>query len=595
MSKKREEYSALDSISAVRINTGMFIGDTETPDHLATETIDNMLDEVVNGYANVGKVFINSDDNSFWVSDNGRGLKLGQTVDPDTKQLKDNIELLCSKLFSGSKFRIDNKVDYKIQIGMHGVGLVAVNALSEWLVVRINKNNTIHEYIFIDSKLTENNKYEKTDEDYSTLIGFKPSKNYFNTINFDIKKIVNRLLLTQSVYQDSEFYVNDKKIPKISLEDYVKNQLQIAKDEDIYQISKRFVNDESLKIFLTYVHAKDTVAIGDVNLRECEGTYLTNVQTLIKNTVKENIDRRFKNIDEKEYLTGLRLYVNMTLEKPKFDAQIKNRMKTSIKEYLTSSVEKELAKIIVANLDIITELLETKITKNIIKKVNNTKRISNKNKLRDCENTPGDILYIVEGDSADGPLKEVRNKRTEASFPLRGKMLNVEKGSLLKIKNNKEVQDLIEALGPKGRRRYRKVKILSDGDMDGLHINILVILFLQKFASEMIEEGKVSVIIPPLYGAIKQKQFIPIYNITDTKKYSGYEIKRFKGLGEMNSDQLEVVIRNGAEYIVNYPDDQVLKNVMELVNNTEIRKKLLDIEKEKLSLSHIIDYAIKKQ
>jgi DNA gyrase/topoisomerase IV subunit B len=460
---KQQDYVALDSITAVRTNPGMFIGDTETPNHLATEVIDNMLDEVVNKYASVGEIFVDDQD-GFWVTDNGRGLKLGTTKDPDTGEMKDSIELLCTKLFSGSKFRQNDLVDYKIQIGMHGVGLVVVNAFSEWLVIRIRKENKINEYVFIDSKLDKQRTFDVTDEKFSTQIGFKPDKKYFSDVSFDVKNIVNRLLLSQSVHEHAQFYINETEIPKISLYEFVRNTLSLDSKIDLHWIDQKFKNEEHLRIYLTYVDAKDSIVIGDVNLRTCDGTYLTNITTMIKDIIANNIERRFKALDPKEFLTGLRCYVNLTLEKPKFDAQVKSRMKTNIRSYL-QIVEKRLIKILTDPeiMNILTNLLEAKVTKKLIS-TSNGRRISNKNKLRDCSQSPGDVLYIVEGDSADGTLKVVRHKATEASFPLRGKMLNVEKGSALKIENNEEIKQLLEALGPQGKRRYKKVKLLSDAD-----------------------------------------------------------------------------------------------------------------------------------
>jgi DNA gyrase/topoisomerase IV subunit B len=595
----QQDYNALDSISAVRINTGMFIGDTETPNHLATEVVDNMLDEIANNFATIGEIFISEDDGSFWVNDNGRGLKLGFTKDPDTGEMQDSIVLLCTKLFSGSKFRLDKKIDYKVQIGMHGVGLVVVNALSDWLVLRIkdsNNPNQIIEYVFVDAKLQSKTNITKTDETFSTQVGFKPSLKYFDSCDFDPKMFISRLLLTQSVYDKAKFFINNQEIPKITLLEYAKTTLNVDKNTNLYQISKQLNENEKIRIFLTYLPIRDNIILGDVNLRNCDGTYLTNIQTLIKKIIQNNIDRKFKALDEKEFLTGLRLYVSLTLEKPKFDAQIKSRMKTSIRDHLLL-VEKELTKILTQDsiMSVLTKLLEQKFTKKLLASASvGNKRISNTNKLRDCSRSPGEILYIVEGDSADGSLKIIKDPDTEASFPLKGKILKVDDASITKIENNKEVNDLIEAIGPVSARRYKKIKILADSDADGLHISVLVMIFLMKFAKDMIINGQVSILLPPLYGAIKGKKFVPIHNIKDTVQYKnqGFTITRFKGLGEMNPDQLEVSIRTGVEYVIKYPGDDQVKNLLEnVVNNTEVRKKLLEVED--LNFDLILDQAIK--
>lgn len=477
MAQKQVDYVVLDAISAVQNMPGMYIGDDDNPDHLATEIIDNMLDEVANNYAKNGEVFISEEDGSFWVSDNGRGLMIGLVKDPDTNEMKDSIITLCTKLHSGSKFRIDKKIDYKVQIGMHGVGLVVVNALSDWLVIRI-RNKTkkeITEYVFVEGVHNSTNILEQTDETYSTLIGFKPSEKFFKECTFNIKNIVNRLLLASCIYDKASFSVNGNQIPKIALYNYAHNVLELSKDIKLFQIKKNFSDNESINIFLNYVPKRDSVIIGDVNLRNCDGTYITNIQTMIKSIISENIDRKFRNIDDKEFLTGLRCYVSLTLEKPKFDAQIKSRMKTSIKDYL-SLIEKEFTKILTQDsiMKLLTSMLEQKFTKKLLASSSNgnNKRISNTNKLRDCSDTPGDVLYIVEGDSADGTLKVIRNKKTEASFPLKGKMLKVDDASFDKIKKNKEVNDLIEAIG--SPRRYKKIKILTDADSDESFVQHIV-------------------------------------------------------------------------------------------------------------------------
>ena len=146
---------------------------------------------------------------------------------------------------------------------------------------------------------------------------------------------------------------------------------------------------------------------------------------------------------------------------------------------------------------------------------------------------PGEVLYILEGDSALGTLKQIRDINKEAIFPLKGKVLNVESNSLERISKNKEIQDLLEGLGPKNRRRYNKVKIIADADVDGAHIVVLVLLLLQKYADDLIKSGNVSVVLPPLHGASKGKKFYPIYTDNQMTKYrsEGYTIQRFKGLG----------------------------------------------------------------
>lgn len=563
------KYSIPNSIEIIRLRSGMFVGSTETPDHLVREIVDNAFDEIVNGYANNCHIFHNESEGSFWVSDNGRGIQIGTIKLPDIDEEKDSIEVLCTRLFSGSKFDLK---DYKTLIGMHGVGLVAVNALSEWLVIKTKNKSILYTYIFEDSKLKSIN-HEDHNDVYSTIVGFKPDKKYFENIQFNTDELMERLLLTKSLFKKCDFYFNDNKIPEISFANYVKDKLELS-DNTLYEIKYQKKENEKIHILFTFVKSFNMITIGNVNLRPCSGTYLSNLQTTIKNLIRNNIHKKFKGISDKELLNGLRLYASVTVPEPKFDSQTKSRMVLNIKKLLIEPLENEIQKVILKNeiSEIIKANLEAsfgKVSKSGVKK---SKRISVDNKLRDCRQIPGDVLYIVEGDSADGSLKIARDKESEASFPLKGKVLNVETSSLSRIESNDEIKYLREAIGPVEKRRYKKIKILTDADSDGLHIAVLVLLVLQKFTPDLIKEGRVSVILPPLYGAEKGKEYYPIYDHKDIKKYkdNGFEITRFKGLGEMDADKLAICIRSGMEYVIQWSNEKIMKSLLLMMSNSEL-------------------------
>lgn len=574
-------YQALDSITMVRTRPGMFIGDTSTPNHLVEEVVDNMFDEVANGFASIGSVYFNEDDGSVWITDNGRGIKVESMKIP-SGEIKDSIEVLCTKLFSGSKFDLK---DYETLIGMHGVGLVAVNALSDWLSIRTRdrtNKNQVHVYNFVDAKLVSKETVEDNDLTKSTIVGFKPSNRYFDDVEFNVRYFASRLLLTQSQFENCQFYFNNKEIPKISFDQYVKRMLGLKDDHKIYQLKHDKSKNESIKVFITYVDDVDTNILSDVNLRSCEGTFMTSFQTLLKNTLKEKIDKKFKNINLNDLLTGLRLYVSLRVPEPKFDSQTKVRMVLDVRKSLIKPLEQQVEwfcsqKEIV---DLVNQLLERKLNKKFTAKSDKTKKyVDAENKLRDCEKKPGDVLYICEGDSADGTLKKIKNHQVEASYPLRGKMLNIEKASFEKIEKNKEITDLKEALGSKNNRRYQKIKVLADADLDGAHIVTLCLLVLQKLAPDMIQEGRVSVILPPLYGATKGKQFYPIYDVKHVDYYinNGFEVSRFKGLGEMDPHELSATVRSGVEYVVQYPQDaKVRENLVRMITDTQIKRAIMN-------------------
>lgn len=264
---------------------------------------------------------------------------------------------------------------------------------------------------------------------------------------------------------------------------------------------------------------------------------------------------------------------------PKFDSQTKTRMISDVKkEIIDGQFESKIIKILGEQYikDTVSKILSQKLN-NITKIVK--KKISSENKLCDCSQQPGDVLYIIEGDSAAAPVRECRDASREAYLPLRGKVINIEKQSLHKIKENKEIKNIIEAIGAPPHR-YEKIKIVADADPDGLHINVLVILLINKFFPDIIKEGRLSVVLPPLYGAYKNKTFIPLYNITDANKYaeSGYSIQRFKGLGEMNSDQMRAVFDSETEYVIS--GSSHLDELLKIITNSDVKRQYLNLEEE---------------
>ena len=275
------------------------------------------------------------------------------------------------------------------------------------------------------------------------------------------------------------------------------------------------------------------------------------------------------------------------MKEPIFDSQTKSRLKTDIKPIFLNFIIDNLTKIINKDevFNIIIKNLENKFNRQLESEASKAPKrftISANSKLSDCDVHPG-TLYIVEGDSAGGLVKRARNPKYEAVFPVRGKILNVEKSTIERISENEEIKYLKEALGPKNARRYNRVCILADGDPDGYQISVLAILCLWKIADDLVYNGNVEIVMPPLYGAIKvsgkKKEFIPIYDQNDIEQYSnsGYMIKRFKGLGEMNPDELEVVLRNNLSYKVQAPaNEQEKELISDIIRNTELKRKLMN-------------------
>jgi DNA gyrase subunit B len=590
-------YQALDAITAIQTRPGMYIGTTETPDHLATEIVDNGLDELSNGFANSINIFINDKDGSFWVSDNGRGLSV-YDMELEGGEKMDSVEVLCTKLHSGSKFDLS---DYETLIGMHGVGLVAVNALSDWLMVRTkdrDHRNITYEYLFQNSRLV-NKKTVKDSSEYTTLVGFCPSKKYFDKVDFNHRFFAERLFLVQAKYPKSRLFFNNTEIPKINFEKFIRDRLKLS-NEKIFKLYNKSKEEElkgaEISIIATFVDSSDSIVLGEVNLRLCEGTFLQSFQTELKKQISLKIDKKFKNVSANQLLTGLRAFVSLTVPEPTFDSQTKVRMTLPIKKQLIDTMIDQIEWF--SSQDQIIKTVESNLEKKFFTKITKTskrykKQTSSQNKVKDCTHIPGDVMYILEGDSALGTLKQIRNTKTEAIFPLKGKVLNVESNSIERISKNKEIQDLLEALGPKRNRRYKSVKIIADADVDGAHIVVLVLLLFQKYADDMIKDGNVSVIIPPLHGASKGKKFFPIYTNLQMEKYKkeGYSIQRFKGLGEMSPEKLKPIIRSGFEYLVTWPEnDRVLQNTISVVTDTQVKRAIMN--SPKCNFENIIDDVI---
>lgn len=580
-------YKALGDIDAIRARPGMYIGSVETADHLVTEVIDNMLDEVANGYANNCSLFFGKD-NHIWVTDNGRGIEVYEMTLPDGK-VEDSVVALCTVTHSGSKF---DTSDYSTLIGMHGVGLVAVNALSEWVIVQTrdrSDKSKYHKYTFNNAILTSK-EYDldyPESENWSTVIGFKPDIQYFESDTIDLRKIIQRLLLAQSKIENSQFWINGKELPKKTFEQYIQDQLGYSDDDQIYKLqydSFTFDNkwNGSIVVYLTYTQDPETIVQGDVNLRTCDGTYLTSFQTLLKNVIGSKLDKKFKDVSEVFYLLGLKLYISLTVPEPQFDSQTKSRMTLNVKGKLIDPLKSQVEWFLDRGniLSIITSNVERKLKQNLVKvKTVKGKGVNPKNKIKDAIKIPGDVLYILEGDSACGTMQCIRNPDIHGLFPLRGKMLNVESSSIDKFQNNKEIKDLLEGLGPKSKRRYKKIKLLADADPDGHHIVVLLLLFMQKFADDYIKSGNLSVVLPPLYGATKGKNYVPIYNEADLNYYrsQNWDVYRFKGIGEMEPEEMEMTLKSNMEYVVQWPlNAKELTALINIVTDTSVKRSIMN-------------------
>jgi DNA gyrase/topoisomerase IV subunit B len=580
------EYKALNSTEAVQTRPEQFIGSTENSTQLAKEVIDNAIDELVNDFASFIAVNIDQYKHVCQVIDNGRGIKI-ENIQLDSGEVKDSVEVLFTHLFSGSKF--DSSVYSKLY-GMHGVGLVAVNSLSEYVKIytrdRINKE-LVHYYEFQNSKLVQKSQL-KIDGDWSTIIEFKPSEKYFSSLEFETATLGRLLLITKSRFQNVTIYFNNKELPHIPFDQLVRSFLNLKDDEELFTTS--YSNgDCGIQIFFTYSKDSTVITGGDINCRPASGRFIDNFKNIVVSILEEKLKA-----PKRSLTSGLRIYISLFLPTFEIDAQIKSKIVSDIKYSNEFKFKPKKTKGVTKAEFPVLEWIKKTVKNDYIQqivlshlniKVKNTNKRRKKRveslTLRDCRKIPGEILYLVEGESALGPVDTIRNKQTEAVFPISGKIPNIETMSWAKLQESVKIKDLKEVIGSENNYRYKKIKLVFDADADGGHIVTLLLVFLAKFAKKMIQDGNVSIVITPLYIAKKGKQIIPVYSIDDINQYvnQGHTIKRIKGLGEMSTDEFRTVLTANYEYVVEYPEN--FNDIISIVKNTNLKVSLMNSNKTK--------------
>ena len=463
------KISVLSGIEAIQQRPGMYIGSTSNPNHLAQEVLDNAIDELMEGHANKISLTIDNDDYSVTVTDNGRGIPIHH-VKLQHGQIKDSIEAACTELHSGSKFK---KSSYRFSGGMHGIGLVAVNALSTELSIGVVKDNKLYVYLFNNGQLVNKQTTTPTNDiDWSTLVYFKVNPEYFTSPKFTLEHFNRRLYLIKAKFPNSEIIFNNKKIPDISLRQYVSYALGYQHELEPKYLPHLQIEDVTYKVDLFFTYNKHVTGkvTGDVNSIICSGTYQTNFETIFYNTVCEVFGEKYpRNV----IINGLQAYLSLMLSHTAFSSQTKTHMTKNV-SHILNNLKSELAKIIKHNpfiRDNIQEAIDDYTRRRAAKNVKvSKKRVSVENPLKDCLQIPGKTLFIVEGESAGGTVSDVRDVKTEAILPLSGKILNVSNASIDQAVSSKKFKYLLECLGVdltkknQSDLRYEQVKIRTDAD-----------------------------------------------------------------------------------------------------------------------------------
>jgi topoisomerase IV subunit B len=576
-----DAIQVLEGLEAVRKRPGMYIGSTDTRGlhHLVYEIVDNSVDEALGGYGNQIIVKIHKD-NSISVQDKGRGMPTGMH-----KLGKPTPEVILTVLHAGGKF---GQGGYKTSGGLHGVGASVVNALSEWLVVTIKRDGFVYEQRFENGgkPVSTLEKIGKTNQT-GTTIHFKPDPEIFSTLTYNYDTLSERLRESAFLLKGLKIeliderhdakdvfhyetgiqafveYLNEEKDvlhPVVSFEgEYSKIEVEFA-----FQFNDGY--SENVLSFVNNVRTKDggTHEAGSKTAM----TRVFNEYARKVGLLKEK-DKNLEGADIREGLAGI-VSVRIPEELLQFEGQTKGKLGTSeARSAVDSVVSEHLSYFLEENPDISTLLIRKSIkayqAREAARKAREDARSGKKKKRSDAmlsgkltpaqsKNPSKNELYLVEGDSAGGSAKQGRDRRFQAVLPLRGKVINTEKAKLQDIFKNEEINTIIHAIGAGVGSdfsiediNYDKIIIMTDADTDGAHIQVLLLTFFYRYMKPLIEAGKIYIALPPLYKVSKgtgKKEVIEYAWSDDELKGAmkkvgkGYMIQRYKGLGEMNADQL---------------------------------------------------------
>ncbi|RUO86900.1 DNA topoisomerase (ATP-hydrolyzing) subunit B [Spiroplasma endosymbiont of Megaselia nigra] len=578
-----ESIQILEGLEAVRKRPGMYIGATNARGlhHLVWEIVDNSIDEVLVNFANKIKIIINKDE-SITVVDNGRGIPI--EIHPKTKV--STLETVFTILHAGGKFDSNT---YKISGGLHGVGASVVNALSKYLKVEVRKNNKKYVMEFHNGGqiLTPIKEVDSTSETGTTVTFLPDEKIFKETTIFSFSTIQNRIKQLAFLNKGLEISLVD--LREDDEEKMVVYQFNNGIKDYVLELNKTIGTPLNDVFYVEEIEDNIVVEFGlqyNDNYSENIFSFCNNINTHeggtheegIKLAIVREINNYFKNINKNnkgnedkftwdDIKEGMTTIISIRHSDPQYEGQTKTKLGNSeVKKIVSNIVAKGLSSYLLENpedakkiIEKISLSLKARIAAQRAKETTRRKTVMDSfslpGKLADCETKDAKIaeLYIVEGDSAGGSAKSGRNRKFQAILPLRGKILNVEKAKQIKIFENNEINSIITALraGIKDnfndkKLRYQKVIIMTDADVDGAHIRILLLTFFYRYMKDLIENGNIYIAQPPLYKIqnVNQIQYaysdneLELYKEELLKQNKNYTIQRYKGLGEMNPEQL---------------------------------------------------------
>jgi len=574
-----ENIQVLKGLEAVRKRPAMYIGDVTMKGlhHLVYEIVDNSIDEALAGYANKIRVDI-AKDNSVSVEDNGRGIP----IDLHPEEKKPAVEIIMTVLHAGGKF---DKSSYKVSGGLHGVGASVVNALSEWCNVEIYRQGNIYTQSYKRGIPTsEVIKSEKTDKN-GTRVVFLPDTQIFKETVYQFDILSKRLRELAYLNKNLEITLHDDRDDREETYQYEGGILEFVEylDEGRSPIHKPPIYFEGeregvpLEISMQYNSSyTENVLTYCNNVNTIEGgTHLSGFKSALTRSLNSYAQKNSLLKSEKGTLSGedvregLTAIISVKVAEPQFEGQTKTKLGNSeVRTAVETLLNEKLLDFLEENPSYAKKIIEKCVQASRAREAaRNARELTRRKsalesnslpgKLADCSNNDPDEceIYLVEGDSAGGSAKQGRNRAFQAILPLKGKILNVEKARLDKLLNNEEIKTIITALGAGigsedfdiSKLRYGKVILMTDADVDGSHIRTLLLTFFYRYMPELVTQGKIFIAQPPLYKikngksenyAYTEKEKEETLNLIDEENRRKVTLQRYKGLGEMNPEQL---------------------------------------------------------